>query len=86
MWYKNISISVKTFYGIEFKPGDIKNVPGYINHPMMVVVDKPKVNDEHKAKFKSSNVKSKKASDNSLAIPSEAVTQLQEEATIGQLN
>lgn len=86
MWYKNISITVKTFYGIEFKPGDIKKVPGYINHPMMVVVDQPKVNNDNKTKFKSSNLKSRKASDNSLVIPSEAVSQPQEEASISQTN
>lgn len=29
--YKNISCSAKTFYGVTFKPGDVKEVPGYIN-------------------------------------------------------
>lgn len=29
--YKNIGQSTKTFYGVTFKPGDIKEVPGYIN-------------------------------------------------------
>lgn len=29
--YKNNSLSVKTFYGVVFKPGDVKEVPGYIN-------------------------------------------------------
>lgn len=29
--YKNNSYSTKTFYGVVFKPGDIKEVPGYIN-------------------------------------------------------
>lgn len=29
--YKNISFSAKTFYGVKFEPGDIKEVPGYIN-------------------------------------------------------
>ncbi len=29
--YKNIGCSTKTFYGVTFKPGDIKGVPGYIN-------------------------------------------------------
>ena len=31
MFYKNISKATKTFYGVTFKPGDIKQVPGYIN-------------------------------------------------------
>lgn len=29
--YKNISCSTKTFYGITFNPGDVKEVPGYVN-------------------------------------------------------
>lgn len=36
--YKNISFSAKTFYGIEFAPGEIKAVPGYINSPNMIRV------------------------------------------------
>ena len=36
--YKNISFSAKTFYGVEFKPGETKEVPGYINDPRMVRV------------------------------------------------
>lgn len=28
--YKNNSSSVKTFYGVEFKPGEVHFVPGYI--------------------------------------------------------
>ena len=38
MFYKNTSKSVKTFYGITFKPGDIQDVPGYTNHPKMIRV------------------------------------------------
>lgn len=29
--YKNLSLATKTFYGVTFKPGDEKDVPGYIN-------------------------------------------------------
>ena len=36
--YKNISVSTKTFYGVTFKPNDIKEVPGYINDKGMVRV------------------------------------------------
>lgn len=42
MFYKNVSRSTKTFYGVEFKPGEIKEVPKYINHRFMVVVSEPK--------------------------------------------
>lgn len=31
MFYKNNSDTAKTFYGITFKPGEIKEVPGYVN-------------------------------------------------------
>lgn len=31
MFYKNISSATKTFYGVTFNPGEIKEVPGYIN-------------------------------------------------------
>lgn len=29
--YKNLTNSVKTFYGVTFNPGDVKEVPGFIN-------------------------------------------------------
>ena len=38
MYYKNVSMSVKTFYGVTFKPGEIKEVKNYINHKFMVLV------------------------------------------------
>lgn len=31
MKYINLSHTTKTFYGVEFKPGDVKDVPGVIN-------------------------------------------------------
>lgn len=31
MKYINLSHTTKTFYGVEFKPGDVKDVPGFIN-------------------------------------------------------
>lgn len=40
--YKNISFSAKTFYGVRFEPGEVKDVPGYINSPSMIRVFKPK--------------------------------------------
>ena len=38
--YKNISYSAKTFYGVEFKPGEVKAVPGYINCQGMIRMPK----------------------------------------------
>lgn len=40
MLYRNLSQSVKTFYGVKFYPGDTKDVPGYIHHPKFIRVSK----------------------------------------------
>ena len=41
--YKNTSLSVKTFYGVTFNPGDIHTVSGYVNDPSMIrIKEKPK--------------------------------------------
>ena len=39
MFYKNVSHSVKTFYGVTFKPGEIKEVDAYINSRYMIIAD-----------------------------------------------
>jgi len=36
--YKNISCTTKTFYGVTFRPGEVKSVPGYINDPNFIRV------------------------------------------------
>lgn len=38
MIYKNLSSATRAFYGVEFKPGDVKEVPGYINVPHFIRV------------------------------------------------
>ena len=38
MRYKNSGRTTKTFYGITFRPGDIKDVPGYINTSSFIPV------------------------------------------------
>ena len=41
--YRNTSGTKKTFYGVTFKPGDVKEVKGFINSPGFVrVPSKPK--------------------------------------------
>ena len=58
MFYKNVSASAKTFYGVTFKPGEIKEVPGFINVLYMIRVNgpiedlkaKPKVVDKKEEK------------------------------------
>lgn len=36
MIYKNMTNATKTFYGVEFKPGEEHEVAGYINHPKFI--------------------------------------------------
>ena len=67
MFYKNISCSVKTFYGVEFKPGQIQEVPGYINSSGMIVVDGPAA--ESVKQSKPSSEKTKKNSEKAEVIP-----------------
>lgn len=43
MLYKNTSSIQKTFHGVTFQPGEIKEVPGYINDKRFVrVAEMPK--------------------------------------------
>lgn len=62
MFYKNTSYTVKTFYGVTFKPNDIKEVPGFINNKYMVPVDKPDTIESTKSQQKPSSEKPKKES------------------------
>lgn len=55
MVYKNISNSKKIFYGVTFNPGDIKEVPGYINDRQMIV-SKLKDTKVFKQQNKKSNI------------------------------
>lgn len=48
MFYKNISYSEKTFYGVTFKPGETKEVNDFINHKLMIRVDDPVINPSNK--------------------------------------
>lgn len=36
MKYKNTGMTSKTFYGVTFKPKEVKEVPGYINDPKFI--------------------------------------------------
>lgn len=44
--YRNISLSAKTFYGVRFEPGEVKEVPGYINCSSMI-----RIFDKHKTDY-----------------------------------
>lgn len=53
MVYKNTSFATKVFYGVEFKHGDIKDVPGYINDSKFVLITDTKlINELHQIKSK----------------------------------
>lgn len=39
--YKNISSYPLTFYNITFNPNEVKEVPGYVNHPKMIRITEP---------------------------------------------
>lgn len=41
MFYKNTSYSAKTFYGVTFGPGEIKEVEGIINNRWMIPANDP---------------------------------------------
>lgn len=61
MIYKNTSTIQKTFHGVTFKPGDIKEVPGYINDRGFVrVAELPKEPPKRKESAKSTSSKEEK--------------------------
>lgn len=41
MFYRNVSKSTKTFYGVVFKAGETKEVAGPINDMLMIRVEQP---------------------------------------------
>lgn len=76
MFYKNISYSEKTFYGVTFKPGEVAEVPGYINNLHMIVAPAP-TKKPTSASSNTTAVTSKKESKKSETSNSEPVTEQQ---------
>jgi len=65
VFYKNVSYSDKTFYGVTFKPGETKEVDNYINDRFMILADAPVQKDkglpqDNQEQQKPSSEKSKK--------------------------
>lgn len=63
MKYKNTSLAAKQFWGITFKAGEIKDVPGFINDPKFI-----RMPDDHpisKPSVSSKSTSSVSKSDNS---------------------
>lgn len=54
LFYQNKSNIPKTFYGVTFGPGEIKEVSGYINHSKFIQVQKP-VNTQKRLKTSESS-------------------------------
>ena len=66
MKYKNIGMTSKTFYGVTFKPKEVKEVPGYINDPKFIrMPDTAKV--DGKAATTSTSTKSNSNTDSQKA-------------------
>ena len=76
MYYKNISYSVKTFYGVTFNPGETKEVPSCINDRLMIPTSAPvlkKTTNTPQKKLSSDN--SKKEARKEKDKPVEVVTE-----------
>jgi len=64
MYYKNVSTFTKTFYGVAFAPGEIKEVPGFINDMKMIKTEAAEaVKPEPKAKVVDKKDDKKSAAD-----------------------
>lgn len=57
MFYKNVSTSVKTFHGVTFNPGDVKEVKKYINDKWMILTDEKNKEPEIQQKPSSEKIK-----------------------------
>lgn len=58
MFYKNTSYITKTFYGVTFKPGEVKEVENFINDSKMIRVNELPKEPPVSSKVKSTPVKS----------------------------
>jgi hypothetical protein len=82
--YKNISCSVKTFYGVTFEPNDVKGVPGYINdHGMVRVVNHKKPQPKKRTYNKKSVISESKPTDSASIENNNLVTINKEETPNG---
>ncbi len=62
--YQNLSRVVKTFHGVTFNPGDIKEVPGYINDSKFIKLDKMPDKKQDKKSDKKPDTAKKEVTDN----------------------
>lgn len=58
MFYKNTSYITKTFYGVTFKPGEVKKVNNFINDSKMIRVNELPKEPPVSSKVKSNSTKS----------------------------
>ena len=87
MLYKNISLTQKTFHGVTFKPGEVKEVPGYINNRGFIPVDEmpqePPKRVEHKKSEASKQESSKQESSKEKESRTESKNSKKEETVNG---
>lgn len=57
MFYKNASHVMKTFYNVTFKPGEVKEVHGFINDSKMIRVDGLPKEPPVRSKIKPTSIK-----------------------------
>lgn len=72
MKYKNLSFAKRTIQGVTFNPGEIQDVPNFINDPKFVLIDSNSIEESNKIgksdstkSSKKSNLKSKQGGNDS---------------------
>ena len=81
IFYKNTSLTVKTFYGVTFNPGEVNEVPGYINHHDMIRVPEPKEPPKAAAATKKSSPVSSSKTDKIKSVTEESTTSIESNNT-----
>lgn len=76
IFYKNTSLTVKTFYGVTFNLGEVNGVPGYINHRDMICVPEPKEPPKAEAATKKSSPVSSSKADTMKSDTEESTTSI----------
>lgn len=79
MFYKNTSYITKTFYGVKFKPGEVKEVPDFINDPKMIRVNELPKEPPVSSKIKSAPAKVTKPAEVKSTVPVESTNEIIEQ-------
>ncbi len=79
MLYKNVSYTVKTFYGVKFNPGDTKEVNGVINDKWMVLVDSEHSSSTHQNKISPETLRNDSQNDDTTTSKSKGTKVVKQE-------